>query len=119
MLHGHREPSVLTKRKSSAHDLSASIPANAWSAIRYVSQSRLSGVNDPIDMTSPDWHRLTDEERYDRIEPICEQFVQRFAEFPNIDHIGHTPFDIYVGLALPRGAHINELPYECLGVPVE
>lgn len=70
-------------------------------------------------MSSPDWLGLNDEERYDRIEPIYQQFVQRFSELPSINHITHTPSCILVGTSLSHGKTINELPSEFLGVPVE
>lgn len=71
-----------------------------------------------IDMSSPEWLGLNDEERYERIDPVCAEFTSKFGELREVNCIGHSPDAIHVETSLPQGESIEQLPVEFQGVPV-
>lgn len=73
----------------------------------------------PLDMESAAWKQLSEDDRYVLIEPICEGFICEFGNLPKINHIGHTPYCIYVSTALPEGTLMDGIPNRYEGVPVQ
>lgn len=73
----------------------------------------------PIDVNSDAWKQLSEDERFECIQPICARFTTEFRHLPKINYIAHSGNRIFVTTALPHGSLIDDLPAMYDGIPIE